>query len=219
MDLARYDSGSKNDDDSHRDDDMDLNDIQSADRVIATPLTIPPDHHKLQYQYWLWFSKRWKAKVSTVTYDQNLKLIGKFGSVEQFWAIYGHLVRPSELPSQCDFHLFKLGIKPMWEDEANSKGGQWIVRLKKGLVSRCWENLILAMLGEQFMVGDELCGSVVSTRLKEDIITVWNRTASDISTTTRIRDTLRRIMNLPPNTSLEYKTHNDILKHLPVSHS
>lgn len=82
---------------------------------LQTPLPIPVDHHKLQYQYWLWFSKRWKAKVSTVTYDQNLKLIGKFGSVEQFWAVYSHLVRPSELPSQCDFHLFKLGIKPMWE--------------------------------------------------------------------------------------------------------
>lgn len=55
--------------------------------------------------------------------------------------------------------------------------------------------------------------------LQEDIITVWNRTASDYSTTTRIRDTLRRIMNLPPNTVIEYKSHVDILKHLPVSHN
>lgn len=46
------------------------------------------------------------------------------------------------------------------------------MRLKKGLVSRCWENLILAMLGEQFMVGDELCGSVVSTRLKVNVLTI-----------------------------------------------
>lgn len=56
------------------------------------------------------------------------------------------------------------------QDGANAKGGQWIVRLKKGLVSRCWENLILAMLGEQFMVGDELCGSVVSTRIKVGVL-------------------------------------------------
>ncbi len=32
------------------------------------------------------------------------------------------------------------------------------------LVLRCWENLVLAMLGEQFMVGDEICGAVVSIR-------------------------------------------------------
>lgn len=55
-----------------------------------------------------------------------------------------------------------------------------MIRLKKGIASRCWENLvlfykllilfmlwclqILAMLGEQFMVGDEICGAVVSIR-------------------------------------------------------
>lgn len=50
------------------------------------------------------------------------------------------------------------------QDDANKKGGKWIVRLRKSLASRCWENLILAMLGEQFMVGDEICGAVVSIR-------------------------------------------------------
>lgn len=91
------------------------------------------------------------------------------------------------------------------QDEANSSGGKWIVRLRKGLASRCWENLILAILGEQFMVNDEICGAVVSVRYQEDIISIWNRTASDQTTTTRIRDTLKRVLNLPPNTILEYK--------------
>ena len=45
-------------------------------------------------------------------------------------------------------------------------GGKWIIRLKKGLASRCWENLILAMLGEQFMVGEEICGAVISVRFQ-----------------------------------------------------
>ena len=39
-----------------------------------------------------------------------------------------------------------------------------------GLSSRCWENLVLAMLGEQFMVGEEICGAVVSIRFQEDIL-------------------------------------------------
>jgi len=50
------------------------------------------------------------------------------------------------------------------QDDANRSGGKWIIRLKKGLASRCWENLILAMLGEQFMVGEEICGAVISVR-------------------------------------------------------
>ena len=43
-----------------------------------------------------------------------------------------HMVKPGELASHSDFHLFKMGIKPMWEDEANKFGGKWIVRLRKG---------------------------------------------------------------------------------------
>jgi len=57
------------------------------------------------------------------------------------------------------FHLLS-------QDDANKEGGKWIVRLKKGLASRCWENLILAVLGEQFMVGDEICGAVISIRFQ-----------------------------------------------------
>ncbi|KAK2538487.1 hypothetical protein Q9233_002347 [Columba guinea] len=129
--------------------------------------------------------------------------------VEQFWRFYSHMVRPGDLTGHSDFHLFKEGIKPMWEDDANKNGGKWIIRLRKGLASRCWENLILAMLGEQFMVGEEICGAVVSVRFQEDIISIWNKTASDQATTARIRDTLRRVLNLPPNTIMEYKTHTD----------
>ena len=41
-----------------------------------------------------------------------------------------------------------------------------MVRLRKGVVARYWENLVLAILGEQFMVGDEICGAVVSIRFQ-----------------------------------------------------
>jgi hypothetical protein len=42
-------------------------------------------------------------------------MVGRFASVEQFWSYYCHLVRPCELSGHSDFHLFKDGIKPMWE--------------------------------------------------------------------------------------------------------
>lgn len=180
----------------------------------GVPLIIPAHHHRLQYQYWFWFSKRTPGKLTSVqSYNDNLKFIQKFGSVEQFWEIYTHLIRPSEFSCNSDLHLFKVGVKPMWEDDANKNGGKWLIRLRKGISSRCWENLILAMLGEQFMVGDEICGAVISVRFQEDILSIWNRTSSDYHSTNRIRDTLRRVLNLPPNTVLEYKTHNDSLKH------
>ncbi|XP_014262516.1 eukaryotic translation initiation factor 4E type 2 isoform X2 [Cimex lectularius] len=202
--------GLKSSDDSGEDESA-YKDIKNTD-LSTVPLEIPPGDHKLQYCYCLWYSRRSPGKQTLQSYDQHLKSIGCFGSVEQFWAINSHLARPSELPSHSDYHLFKVGIKPMWEDEANQKGGKWIVRLRKGFASRCWENLVLAILGEQFMVGQEICGAVVSIRFQEDIICVWNKTASDTHTTARIRDAMRRVLNLPPNTILEYKTHIDSLK-------
>ncbi|VVC39662.1 Translation Initiation factor eIF-4e,Translation Initiation factor eIF- 4e-like,Eukaryotic [Cinara cedri] len=187
--------------------------VTLADKLINIPLSIPSGDHKLQHQYWFWFSRRFPGKPgNTPSYDQNLKYLARFGSVEQFWTIYSHMVRPCALQSHCEFHLFKVGIKPMWEDESNARGGKWVLRIRKGLASRCWENLILAMLGEQFMVGDEICGAVVSLRFQEDIISIWNKTSYDQGATNRIRDTLRRVLNLPPNTILEYKTHNESIK-------
>ena len=195
-----------------------------------TPVAIPEGQHRLQSQYCLWYSRRSPGKQNH-NFDQNLKLIGRFGSCEQFWSLYSHLVKPGDLASHSDFHLFKMGIKPMWEDEANKFGGKWIVRLRKGnnnqlrfieeatldlniagLASRCWENLVLAMLGEQFMVGEEVCGAVVSVRFQEDILSIWNRTALDPAVTARIRDTFKRVLNLPPATLIEYKAHNDSIK-------
>lgn len=194
------------------DGDVSNRDILKIDKD-QIPLPVPEGANKLEYEYCLWYSHRSPGKQASVqNYDQNLKPVARFSTVEQFWALYTHLVRPSELSSQSDFHVFKMGIKPMWEDEANRLGGKWVVRLRKGLVARCWENLLMAMLGEQFMVGEEICGAVVSIRFQEDIISVWNKTASDTITTGRIRDTLRRVLNLPPTTVLEYKTHNDSLK-------
>ncbi|XP_059145634.1 eukaryotic translation initiation factor 4E type 2-like isoform X2 [Physella acuta] len=166
--------------------------------------------HPLQYNYAIWFSRRSQSN-KTVRYDQNLKFIASFASVEQFWNIYSYITRPSDMTGHVDYHLFKEGIRPMWEDEANKHGGKWIIRLKKGLASRCWENLIMAMLGEQFMVGEEICGAVISIRYQDDILSLWNR-SNDQSVTTRIRDILQRVLNLPPNTIMEYKAHTESMK-------
>ena len=70
----------------------------------------------------------------------------------------------------------------------------------------------MAMLGEQFMVGEEVCGAVVSIRYNEDILSIWNRSANDVGITNRLRDTFRRVLNLPHNTTIEYKAHNDSIK-------
>ncbi len=97
-------------------------------------------------------------------------------TAQDFWKVYAHLARPSSLPTVSDYHFFKDGIRPVWEDEENKKGGKWILRLKKGVADRYWENLVLAMIGDQFAeAGEEVCGAVVSVRSGEDVISIWTK--------------------------------------------
>ncbi|XP_026727219.1 eukaryotic translation initiation factor 4E type 2 [Trichoplusia ni] len=188
-------------------------DDRNYDEAAAPP--VPPHEHKLEFSYWMWFSRRPPARelsASTTGYVQALRLVGRVASVEQWWGLYTHLARPSELPPLSDLHLFKLGIKPMWEDPANVNGGKWVVRLRKTQTDRAWEDLCMAMLGEQFMVGQEICGVVLSVRFQDDHLAVWHRTASDTVAAARVRDTLRRILQLPASVPIEYKAHGDCLR-------
>ena len=119
------------------------------------------------------------------------------------------MVRPNVFKVTTDYHLFKEGVQPMWEDEQNKQGGKWMVRLKKGIASRVWEELLLAIIGEQFDVGQEICGAVVSVRHNEDIISVWNRSTDNKEATSKIRDQMQRILKIPKFISIEYKKHVD----------
>lgn len=175
---------------------------------LQGPLELSPNEHQSQYVWNLWYSNRSTKR----NYDQNLRLICRWGTIEGFWRYYQWLKRPSSLTLQSDYHLFKEGIKPMWECPSNVNGGKWKLRLRKGIVDRCWENLLMAVVGEQFDVGDEICGIVVCVRNQEDNLAIWNKTATDQRIIEIIRKKLVEVLQLPTNTLMEYKTHNQALK-------
>ncbi|RHZ79232.1 hypothetical protein Glove_150g30 [Diversispora epigaea] len=167
--------------------------------------------HPLHFTWVFWFMHRIPGS-KILNYESSMKKIAAFSSIEDFWAVYSHLRRPHELPNISDYHLFKQGVRPVWEDDTNINGGKWIVRLKKGLASRYWESLVMAVIGDQFDVGTEICGAVLSIRSSEDILSLWNQSAHEGRINLKIRDTMKRVLNLPSETIMEYKTHNDALK-------
>lgn len=132
-----------------------------------------PGEHPLKSTWIVWYRPP-TPKYSD--YEKSTVPLASISSVESFWAVYSHLKRPSLLPTVSDYHIFKKGIRPVWEDEANKRGGKWIVRFKKGVSDRYWEDLLLAMVGDQFAeAGDEVCGAVLSVRGGEDVLSVWTR--------------------------------------------
>ncbi|KAG8649855.1 hypothetical protein MANES_08G145200v8 [Manihot esculenta] len=135
--------------------------------------------HPLKHKFVFWYTRRTPGVRTQTSYEDNIKKIVEFSTVEGFWVCYCHLARPSSLPSPTDLHLFKEGIRPLWEDSANSNGGKWIIRFKKVVSGRFWEDMVLALVGDQLDYGDNICGAVLSIRFNEDILSVWNRNSSD----------------------------------------
>ncbi|KAF5361985.1 hypothetical protein D9756_002426 [Leucocoprinus leucothites] len=210
----------------------------SAGNGAAAPV------HPLRNTWVFWFRQQRAPGNKNVNYEEGIKKISAFSSVESFWSLWTHLAPPSALQPTTDYLLFHNGVrKPVWEDPLNITGGKWIIRLRKGVADRLWEDLVMAVIGDQFdecgseltgaqrngtgeagdgeveaMEGEdgvqwpEICGCTISVRQNEDIISLWNRIEVDFKVRERIRDTLKRVLNLPPTTTLEYKTNNDSMQ-------
>lgn len=133
--------------------------------------------HPLKDAWSFWYRPPISKAHGFIEYENTLHGIATVQTVEEFWEIYSHLKRPSSLPVVSDYHLFKKDIRPVWEDDVNRKGGKWVVRMKKGVADRYWEDLVLSLIGDQFGdAGEDVCGAVLSMRNGEDILSIWTRT-------------------------------------------
>jgi len=181
-------------------------------KIRMTPLPIKQGEHPLECFYTLWYSRRLApSRMRNLSYDDLVKAVISFQSVEQFWQVSLQTMAPSQIPHSSSYHVFKSGIRPLWEDPANRRGGKWFVRVRRNYVDKCWENLLLALLGEQFMVGDEITGVVIANRPHQSVISVWTRSSTNEGLKNRIHDVMRRVMQIPPNIQIEYRAHVDSL--------
>ncbi|KAL6722184.1 hypothetical protein ACLMJK_001291 [Lecanora helva] len=176
----------------------------SQSSLVNGPST-SSSRHPLKSTWIVWYRPP-TSKYSD--YEKSTIPLAQFATVESFWTIYTHLKRPSTLPSVSDYHIFRKGIRPVWEDEENKRGGKWIIRLKKGVSDRYWEDLLFAVVGDQFAeAGDEVCGAVLSVRSGEDVLSVWTRI--DGGRNIKIRETIKRALAFPPDTNIIWKSHDD----------
>ncbi|KAH7008290.1 translation initiation factor eIF 4e-like domain-containing protein [Ilyonectria destructans] len=181
----------------------------SENRTSA--LSAIPQSHPLKEAWSFWYRPPISKAHGFIEYEQTLHGIASVQTAEEFWEIYSHLKRPSALPVVSDYHLFKKDIRPIWEDDVNKKGGKWVVRMKKGVADRYWEDLLLSLIGDQFGdAGEDVCGAVLSMRNGEDILSIWTRT--DGGRVIKIRETMKHVLNFPPNTRVEFKSHDSSIQ-------
>jgi len=117
-----------------------IEEVEEAEEGIVSPELMIK--HPLQNAWTLWFFKNDKTKQ----WEENQREIITFTTVEDFWALYNHIELASRLAAGCDYSLFKEGIKPMWEDDRNKKGGRWLINLDKKQRASCLDNFWLEVV-------------------------------------------------------------------------
>jgi translation initiation factor 4E len=153
---------------------------QAYTTVLADPVNFNVKH-PLHSGWTLWYdnSSLTKRNTSAQSWEQNLKELVTFDTVEDFWCVFNNIAKPHELPAGANYHLFKIGVRPMWEDAANVAGGKWVLQIpQKPPVPEMddyWLYTILACIGEAFEDENEICGAVVSIRKAFVRLALWTR--------------------------------------------
>lgn len=141
---------------------------QSADEAPAT--------HPLEHAWTFWFDNP-SAKSKQAAWGSSIHPVHTFSTVEDFWSLYNNIHHPSKLVVGADFYCFKDKIEPKWEDPVCANGGKWTIICPKGKSDILWLYTLLALIGEQFDYGDEICGAVVNVRGKQERISIWTKNA------------------------------------------
>lgn len=134
--------------------------------------------HPLAHEWTLWFTKPPSGKQD---WNELLKEVITFNTVEEFWGIYNNITPASELAQKSDYHLFKSGVRPEWEDPQNKHGGRWAYTFKERKANDdIWLHVLLAAIGEQLEdeSDNEVMGVVVNIRKSFYRIGLWTRTAA-----------------------------------------
>ncbi|ETW06804.1 hypothetical protein H310_02955 [Aphanomyces invadans] len=187
-------------------------DTQADPAVQDAPVpTAPVVKHPLQHKWVLWYDNP-KKKLASETWEESLKVVYSFDTVEDFWGMFNNILPPTKLHVGSNYHLFKEGIRPMWEDPINAKGGKWVLtnnRQRRPRLDDAWMNTMLALIGECLEDDDDLSGAVVSVRKTQDRIAVWTQTATNEQLQRKVGGNFRKVLDLSKNEVLKYQSHAD----------
>lgn len=172
--------------------------------------------HPLQSTWTMWYNPASK-NTSSKAWTSNVRPIWSYSTVEDFWRLFNNLVPPSRLPQGSNYHMFKHGVAPEWEDPYNRKGGKWVVMLpNKGedclkKLDECWMWVVLALIGEFFEDADQISGIVISPRSKQNRIALWVVDAQNEDACKRIGAVFKQNLNVQGQ--LSFQAHGDAIKH------
>ncbi|CBI23707.3 unnamed protein product, partial [Vitis vinifera] len=173
----------------------------------AAPTEAAKQPHRLERKWTFWFDNQSKPKQGAA-WGTSLRKAYTFETVEEFWCLYDQIFKPSKLPANADFHLFKAGVEPKWEDPECANGGKWTVASsRKGNLDTMWLETLMALIGEQFDEADEICGVVASVRQRQDKLALWTKTATNEAAQMSIGRKWKEVIDVTDK--ITYSFHDD----------
>ncbi|KAF1815215.1 translation initiation factor eIF4e [Eremomyces bilateralis CBS 781.70] len=189
---------------------------------LLQKLRAPPLVHGWEFWHDRQGRKKPEDTAATVegSYEDRLVKLHTIADVREFWEVFNNF-DISTLPLRDSIHLFHKGVKPLWEDPRNVKGGAWTFRVPKDKAKAFWQEISLMAIGEVLQEAvaskrttfiDDICGISLSVRFTSMLVSIWNRDADHKEGVDGILKTV--LDQLPEDlvvkeSSYFYKRHSD----------
>ena len=181
-------------------------------KINITSNSVEKTKLKSRYVFWYRISEDYiyqnppKTKLDRSEYENQIKKIAEFETIEDFWAIFQHLRKPDSCRPGIEFQLFRFGVKPIWEDENNKNGGKATIKLRKDFTTIIWEEMIFSLIGDVLpeSIKNEINGIVVASRKDFNKLEIWFKNWS-IEKNNIIEKHIRDLLQMPPEVTLEFK--------------
>ena len=128
-------------------------------------------------------------------YEKTIQKIFKVTTVEEFWGVYTHLHKPTELKAGTTLQIFRNDSRAMREDNDNITGGTFQIKLSKDWINDRWEHLLLDLV--RGSMHPDIVGAVVHFKPRSERIVIWNKTSNDLEIKISIVKELINTLSLP----------------------
>jgi hypothetical protein len=155
---------------------------------------------------------------SSNAYEDRLVRLAEVNDIRSFWSVFNNF-DTSLLPLRDSVHLFKRGVKPIWEDPRNVSGGAWTFRVPKQLAEEFWKEVCMLAIGEQLQAAvveegfrDDICGISLGVRFGSVLVQVWNRDGGHEAGVQRVLEVIWGSLSeglRPREGGFYYKRHNE----------
>ncbi|EXJ78649.1 hypothetical protein A1O1_09050 [Capronia coronata CBS 617.96] len=179
--------------------------------VIAKLRPLP-----FQYRWSVWHSK----PDDTAEYLLRT-LVENVADIGAFYRIFNN-VPWTEIRQKDSIHIFRAGVKPLWEDAENQYGGRWLIRVRpengNDRAIRVWEEVCILCCGGELQAAiaqehDHILGMSFSPRLYFTHISIWTKQGDNLRSVLLLERAI--VQGLSPdlrprsNAEFNFRKHSD----------